>query len=230
MTVRVRLQRQSARLVSARFCVVALAIALASATATLCAESVSPAADQAAAAPAWSFAGSVYHYFLPGEDDITSPIVRADHGAMHLEARYNYEAERAGSAFFGWTFSMGDTVAVDVTPMLGGVFGDLSAVAPGVEFNLDWKHLNVYYEGEYVIDLGDDDGDFVYGWTEATWAPADWVRVGVVGQRTRLYDTGLDVQRGPMVGFTFGRFDVAGYFFNPGSDDSLEAVSLSVEF
>ena len=209
---------------------VALFVVLASLAVPLCAGTASPAEDQAAAAPRWSFAGSVYHYFLPDEDDITSPVVKADRGPIHLEARYNYEAEGAGSAFFGWTFSTGEKVTVDVTPMLGGVFGDLSAVAPGVELNLDWKNLNVYYEGEYVIDLDDDEGDFVYGWSEATWALADWVRVGVVGQRTRLYDTGLDVQRGPMVGFTYRMIDVAGYFFNPGSDDSLEVVSLSVEF
>src|SRR5262245_56512312 len=217
-----------------RFCFlalfVALFVALASATAALCAEAAAPPAGQAAAAPTWSFAGSVYQYFLPDEDDLTSPVVKADRGPIHLEARYNYEAEGAGSAFFGWTFSTGEKVTVDVTPMLGGVFGDLSAVVPALEFNLDWRSLNVYYEGEYVIDLDDDEGDFVYGWSEATWALADWVRVGVSGQRTRLYDTGLDVQRGPMVGFTYRMIDIAGYFFNPGSDDSLEVVSLSVEF
>jgi hypothetical protein len=215
---------------NARTCFVALSIALASTSGALAAQDAPPPADEAGSPPRWSFTGSAYRYFLPDEDDITMPVVKADRGPIHLEGRYNYEAEGAGSAFFGWTFSMGDKVAMDVTPMLGAVFGDMSGIAPGLEFNLDWKRLNVYYEGEYVIDLDDDEGDFLYGWTEATWALADWVRVGVVGQRTRLYDTGLDVQRGPMVGFTYRWIDVAGYFFNPGSEDSFEVLSVSVEF
>jgi len=208
----------------------AVCIVFAGATAALPAQEASPPAVPADSPPEWSFNVSAFDYFIPDEDDIGLGIVTADRGPIHLEGRYNYEAEGAGSAFFGWTFSMGDAVAVDVTPMLGGVFGEIEAIAPGVELNLDWKGLNFYYEGEYVIDLEDDEGDFVYGWSELTWAPADWFRAGMVGQRTRLYDTGLDIQRGLLVGFTYRWLDVAGYFFNPSSDDSFTVVSLAVEF
>jgi hypothetical protein len=208
----------------------AACIVLAGATAALPAQEASPPAAPTDSPPEWSFNVSAFDYFIPDEDDIGLGIVTADRGPIHLEGRWNYEAEGAGSAFFGWTFSMGDEVAVDVTPMLGGVFGEIEAIAPGVELNLDWKGLNFYYEGEYVIDLGDDEGDFAYGWSELTWAPADWFRAGMVGQRTRLYDTGLDVQRGLLVGFTYRWLDVAGYFFNPSSDDAFTVVSLAVEF
>jgi len=217
------LQRHCTRLV-------AVCIVLASATAALPAQEASPPAEPAALPSSWSFNVSAFDYFIPDEDDVGLGIVTADRGPIHLEGRYNYEAEGTGSVFFGWTFSMGDKVAVDVTPMLGGVFGELSAIAPGVELNLDWKRLNFYYEGEYVLDLEDDEGDFVYGWSELTWAPADWFRAGMVGQRTRLYDTGLDVQRGLLIGFTHRWLDVAGYFFNPSSDDAFTVVSLSVDF
>jgi len=209
----------------------ALGIVVAGATAVLQAQEAAPPAVAPAAAPQqWSYSVSAFDYFIPDEDDVGLGIVTADRGPVHLEGRWNYEAEGAGSAFFGRTFSMGKKVTMDVTPMLGGVFGDLEAVAPGIEFNLDWKRLNFYYEGEYVIDLEDDEGDFVYGWTELTWAPADWFRAGMVGQRTRLYDTGLDIQRGLLIGFTWRWLDVAGYFFNPSSDDRFTVVSLAVDF
>ena len=59
---------------------------------------------------------------------------------------------------------------------------------------------------------------------------ADWVRGGLVGKRTRLVETDLDIQRGLLAGFTYKMVSLTGYFFNPGSDDHFEVVALSMEF
>ena len=53
---------------------------------------------------------------------------------------------------------------------------------PAVEFNLAWKRLNVYYEGEYIIDLDDDEGNFLFGWAEVTGSPLDSGWQGRQGQ------------------------------------------------
>ena len=59
------------------------------------------------------------------------PTVTADHGALHLEGRYNYEAFETGSAWVGWNFGVGEKLRLDATLMAGGVFGDTRGVAPG---------------------------------------------------------------------------------------------------
>src|SRR5262249_18446802 len=50
-------------------------------------EAASPAP---AAAKAWAFNASLYGYFPPEDVHYAQPTVTADHGALHLEARYNY--------------------------------------------------------------------------------------------------------------------------------------------
>jgi hypothetical protein len=80
----------------------------------------------------------------------------ADRDWLHLEGRYNYEALDTGSAWVGYNFSGGDMLAWEITPMLGGVFGDTTGVAPGYKGSLGWWKLELYSEGEYVYDTGSD--------------------------------------------------------------------------
>jgi hypothetical protein len=68
-----------------------------------------------------------------GGDNYTSGIGVADRGPLHLEARYNYESVGARSAYIGWTFSGGDTITWELTPLLGGAWGSLHAFVPAVE-------------------------------------------------------------------------------------------------
>jgi len=189
-----------------------------------------PAPAPAEPLPEWTFAGSVDGWFVPEEEFLVVAIVRADRGNLHLETRYNDEERGTGSLWAGWTFSFGEKVTLDLTPMLGALAGDLDGVAPGVELDFNWKRLSFYFEGAYIHDLDDSHESFVYGWSELSFAITDWLDAGLVGQRTRLYDNGLDVQRGLLIGLSWRRLGLTGYFFNPGGDDHFEVVSLSVEF
>jgi hypothetical protein len=47
----------------------------------------------------------------------------------------------------GYNFSGGETVTWELTPMVGGVFGDTTGVAPGYKGSLSWKKLEFYSEG-----------------------------------------------------------------------------------
>jgi len=194
-------------------------------------------ADVAAKAPAqapeapakkWEFSAGGIFYFLPAEletDDFLLPTVTADRGWLHLEARYNYEGIEAGSAWFGVNFGGGEKVTWTLTPMIGGVFGSTKGVAPGYRGSLGWRKVELYSEGEWVFDAEDMASSFFYNWSELTYAPAEWFRFGVATQRTRLYQTEHDIQRGLIVGFTWNWLDLAGYLFNP--DDSKPVVLLS---
>jgi hypothetical protein len=188
----------------------------------------SPAAENRA--KAWSFAASAYTYFLPDDTDYVQPTFTADRGRLHLEARYNYEDLETGSAFLGVTFGGGERVTWELTPMIGGVFGSTDGIAPGYKGSLGWRKLELYSEGEYVIDLGDSSASFFYNWSELTFAPAEWVRFGIVGQRTRVYKSDRDIQRGLLVAFTYKRLDVAGYVFNPDDSKPIVVISVRVDF
>ena len=52
--------------------------------------------------------------------------------------------------------------------------------------------------------------------------------MGLVTERTRVYQTERDIQRGPLVGFTYKNLEATTYVFNP--DDSNPVVMLSVAF
>jgi hypothetical protein len=187
-----------------------------------------PSAPSTSAAPArpWSFGASVNTYFVPEERNFGQPIVSADRSRLHLEARYNYEALDTGSLWLGVNFSGGETVEWEITPMFGGVVGDTSGVAPGYKGSLTWRKLEFYSEGEYVFDSGDSSENFFYNWSELSWAFVDWFRVGLVTQRTRVYQTERDIQRGLLVGFAYKKISATTYVFNP--DDAKPTVILGV--
>lgn len=177
----------------------------------------------------WSFSASVYTYIVPDEQNYAQPTVTADYDWLHLEARYNYEALKTGSAWVGYNFGGGEKLAWEITPMIGGVFGDLNGIAPGYKGTLSWWKLELYSEGEYVFDLGDSSESFFYNWLELTLAPVEWFRFGLVTQRTRVYQTDRDIQRGLLVGFTWKRLDFATYVFNP-DDKPTWVLAASLSF
>ena len=187
-------------------------------------------AAQQATSKKWSFSASAYTYFVPDDQDYVQPAFKADRGRLHLEARYNYEDRRTGSVWAGYNFSVGDRLTFEFTPMLGAVFGDTNGVAPGFEMTLGWRKLELYSESEYVFVPEDHSQNFAYTWSELTLAPVDWFRFGLVAQRTRAYQTDLDVQRGLLLGFSYKRADFGAYLFNPDRDKPTFVFSVAVNF
>jgi hypothetical protein len=179
---------------------------------------------------AWTFSASASTYVVPGGRDYVQPTVAADRGWLHLETRYNYEALDTGSAWLGYNFSGGDKLAWEVTPMLGGVFGDTTGIAPGYKGSLGWSKLELYSEGEYLFDTNSTSDSFFYNWSELTLAPVEWFRFGLVTQRTRVYKTDREIQRGVLAGFSFKRVSVNGYVFNPDESKPTFVFGVGVTF
>lgn len=179
---------------------------------------------------AWSYSASVYAYILPGYDDYLQPTFTADHDWLHLESRYNYEAPGTYSVWAGYNFSVGKKVTFEGTAMLGAAFGDTEGVAPGFKATLSWTKLVFYGEGEYLFDTNESSDCYFYAWSELSWAPVDWFRLGVVGQRTRAYQSELDIQRGVLVGFSSERVDFTAYWFNPDERSPTVVLALGVRF
>lgn len=188
------------------------------------------ASSGAEASNAWSFSASAYTYIVPEDRDYVQPTVTAEYGRLHLEARYNYESLDTASAWIGWRFSGGDKLALEITPMMGGVFGDTKGIAPGYKGSLSWRKLELYSESEYLFDLGASSDSFFYNWSELTVAPLEWFRVGAVTQRTRAYKSDRDIQRGLLAGFSYRSVDLSVDVFNPDESKPLVVIALGLKF
>jgi hypothetical protein len=178
----------------------------------------------------WSFSAYAYAYLVPDSRDYVQPTITADRDGLHLEARYNYENLETGSAWVGYNFGGGEKLAWEFTPMLGGVFGNTTGIAPGYKGSLSWWKLELYSEGEYVFDTGDSSGNFFYNWSELTLAPVEWFRFGMVTQRTRAYKTDRDIQRGLLVGLSYRKVDFTTYVFNPDESRPIVVLAVGVNF
>lgn len=166
-------------------------------------------------AEAWKYSLTVDGYIVPDGDSYASPVLTADHNWLHLEARYNYENQRTGSLWAGYNFTAGKTLQLAVTPMIGGVFGATNGIAPGCEFSLTYKKIEFSSSNEYVFDTTDKAGNFFYSWPELTYSPVSWLRVGGVAQHTKAFHTGLDTQRGFLVGVSVKKVEFTTYVFDP---------------
>ena len=178
----------------------------------------------------WEFSLSSGTYFVKGGPDFVNPTVTADRDWLHLEARYNYEALNTASLWLGYNFSFGEKLVFGVTPMVGGVFGDISGVAPGYKITVSYKMFELYTLGQYFIDDTRHEDNFFYTWSELTCSPVDWFKFGLVVDRTKLAVENFDIRRGPLVGFKYKCFDFSVYWLNPGSSGETVLLYTALNF
>ncbi|MDH4090507.1 MAG: hypothetical protein OEV74_07655 [Cyclobacteriaceae bacterium] len=178
---------------------------------------------------AWNFVADANLYFFPGEF-ILLPVFRADKNRLHLEARYNYEDLETFSGWVGYNFNGGKKLEYTITPMVGGVVGVANGVAAGLEFRFAYKRFELSSEQEYLFDTNAKENSFFYAWTDFTYSPKDWLWVGLSGQRTQLYETDLEIQRGFLVGGGFKGWELTGYLYNLGFDNPFLLIAVSANF
>ena len=176
-----------------------------------------------------------YHNFYPSfyifrDGFFVLPIYQANKDWIHLEARYNYEDMNTFSAWFGYNFTGGKKFEYAITPMAGGIAGNTFGIAPGLKLTFSYFGFELYTESEYLFDLQDKEGNFFYVWTDFTYSPLEWLWFGLSGQRTRLYDTDLEVERGLLLGGGYRWFGLTGYLYNLGFDDPYVIIILSLSF
>lgn len=176
--------------------------------------------------------GSVtgFYYAVPDEPDFGVGVATLDHGALHLEARYNYEALRTASFFVGWNLGFGDTVSVTVTPLAGCMAGDAGGPVLGLELSVEWWLLSWSSQGEWVTDVVGGTGGYLYAWSELAVSPWDWLRLGMAVQRTRVFHTPREVILGPLVGVSVWKLDLSAYWFQPGGTAQTVVATVAVGF
>ena len=189
-----------------------------------------PATAQADGDRALSGAITGYYYAIPHESDYGVGVASFNRGAIHLEARYNYEANRSASLFTGWNFAGGEDVAYQVTPIIGGLFGETHGIVPGIEAGVSYRDVDAYIEAEYVHDIHNSSDSYFYAWSEVGWKPVQWLRIGLASQRSRQVQNGRDLQRGAFVQLIVDKVTLGFYGFNPESGSRYLIISLGTQF
>jgi hypothetical protein len=182
------------------------------------------------APPKWSFSAAAYYYIVPDQENTVSVIGYADHQSLHLEGRYNYEDFKTGSLFAGWRFEKGNKFVFGATPMLGLVVGNTDGFAPALELDASYKIFDYYSETEYVLDFSGKENNFLYTWGELGVTPFNRFRTGISYQRTRLYQSQFEIQRGIFAEYQFWKLTTGLYYFDPFSNSQFVIASLSIDF
>ena len=204
---------------------ICLILSLALGVGSVCAQEESASGDSSV----WQFGADANLYFIP-DDFFILPVFRADKNKLHLEARYNYEDRETFSAWVGYNFNGGNKLEYTITPMAGGIVGLSNGIAPGLEITLNIGRFELYSESEYFFDFEEKENYFFYNWTDLTYSATDWLWFGISGQRTRLYQTDLDIQRGLLIGGGLKQWELTTYMYNLGFDDPFFLLTLSVSF
>ena len=178
----------------------------------------------------WSFSAEGDYYIFPSDQNIFMVITTADRNRLHLEARYNYEDRNTASVFGGLNLTFGNQLQLVLKPMAGIVFGRLNGLAPGLETDLSYKIFNFNSQSEYLFDFSGKENDFAYTYLQLGATLLEKVNIGLAAQRTRAYETNLDLQRGVFAGYSFGESNASFTWFNPFTDSYFFVVTLSVNF
>jgi hypothetical protein len=177
----------------------------------------------------WEISTDINFYFIP-QDFFIDPVVMADHKGLHLEGRYNWEDRNTFSGWVGKNFSGGKKFQYKITPMAGFVVGQTQGVAPGLELSIGRGKFEFSNSVEYLFDTNVKEDSYFYSWNDLTYSIMDWLWVGISTQRTRVYKTNLDLQRGLILGLGHKQFELTTYLYNIGFDRAFTVVTLSAVF
>lgn len=178
----------------------------------------------------WRFSAWAEMFLIPDEEDFFNPTFYARHKSLHLEARYNYEDRNTASLWAGHRFKFGKGVKFVFVPMGAVVIGNTNGIAPGLEMEIMYKKFDFYSESEYVFDFSSGENNFFYNYSELAIRPIDPLRTGIMTQRTRLFESPRELQRGIFAEYYFGRFRAGAFYFSPFSPGWYWIASFSVDF
>lgn len=193
-------------------------------------EATAAKAETLSGAEAWAYSLTVDGYIVPSDVSYVNPVFTADHNWLHLEGRYNDENLRTGSIWVGYNFSRGENLVFEFTPMIGGVFGRTTGIAPGIEAALTYKKLQLSLSNEYVFDTGDKTGNFYDSWPQLTYSALQWLNFGLVAQHTKAFATKSQLQPGFFVGVSHKKVALTTYVFDVGRSDTSVVLEVGYAF
>ncbi|OQP61866.1 hypothetical protein A3860_30845 [Niastella vici] len=158
----------------------------------------------------------VYSAPLSTQPYLYMPVLHYLHPSKwYAEARYNYEDADTYSLYFGRAFTGGKNLNYSFVPLLGASVGKYKSFSTGLNIDMELDKFFFSSQSQYSRSTSVYGGDFVYTWSELGYQSLKWLYAGVAAQHTHVWQEGHELQPGFMLGFTFNRFTVPIYSFEP---------------
>jgi hypothetical protein len=157
-----------------------------------------------------------YHVVSAGQPYLYMPVMQYQHSRnWYAEARYNYEDAETFSLYLGKAFTGGNALNYSFVPMLGGSVGRFQGVSTGLNVDMEYDKFFFSSQSQYSVPTREYSQYFLYSWSEAGYQGLKWLYAGLSVQHTLDRATGNLWQPGMMIGFTFKRFTIPVYSFEP---------------
>jgi len=157
-------------------------------------------------------------YILQGEgNNFGMGIAGAYYKKIFALTRWNYEGLNSFSMLGGYSFSnQKHALKWEIIPMGGLAVGNFTALLPALRLNLAYKKFTLTSETEYAYSLNEKNESYFFIWSELRYLILPWLQTGIAAQRSRLYTSGRNVDRGFLINTTlFSKLNVGGYIFDP---------------
>ncbi|THU40437.1 hypothetical protein FAM09_11285 [Niastella caeni] len=173
-----------------------------------------------------------YHLVNSGQPYLYMPVMHYQHSKnWYAEARYNYEDAETFSLYLGRTFSVQKRdFNFSFVPMLGGSLGRFKGVSTGLNIDMELNKFFFSSQSQYSRSTAVYGDYFVYNWSEVGYQSLKWFYAGVSVQHTHDRVIGNELQPGVMIGFTFNRFTIPVYTFEPFNSGRNFIVGVTMEW
>jgi hypothetical protein len=173
-----------------------------------------------------------YRIINTGQPSLYMPVMHYQHPKnWYAEARYNYEDAETFSLYLGRAFTgETNTLNYSVVPMLGASMGRWQGISTGLNINIDLNNFFFSSQAQYSRSTSGYGDHFVYDWSEIGYQSLKWLYAGLSVQHTHGRYIGHDVQPGFMIGFTFNRFTIPVYTFEPFNTTRNFIVGVTMEW
>jgi len=178
----------------------------------------------------WKFDLAATLYLFKGGDYLVMPDFKVDKGHLHLQGRYNYEDEHTTSLWAGYNFEVGKELKLKASPMIGGVAGNINGMASGIVYTLSYKKIEWYSEGEYFFSFENKEDDYFYVSSDLSYSFTRFFWLGIELNRSRIFKSERDVQRGILVGASYKRFIFNGCVYEIGSSNMSAGLTFEFKF
>jgi len=172
-----------------------------------------------------------YSMLSSGQEYVWMPVVHhKGKKGFYTEMRYNYEAQKTAAVYVGKSFSKKGSIAYEVTPMAGFVYGEYSGGSLAMNVEMEYKKIFFAAQTQYTINIDDRLDDFFFNWSELGYQPVKWFYAGVSTQFTKMYKAALVPEYGLMLGLVINKITIPVYVFNPFGGKKNYIIGINAEW
>jgi hypothetical protein len=173
------------------------------------------------------FIEQIYYVDAAGKFSVGPLAALQNDKNWYLETRYNYEEKRSLSLYVGKAFQGGNEFSFSIIPIVGGVVGRYKGGSAGLNVALEYKRFFFESQSQYTFSAKDEVENFFFSWSELGYQPRKWFYGGLAMQPTYYPHTkNNSLSPGFMMGFSFGKWSLPLYMFNPFSNERAFVCSI----